>query len=89
MALGARPAQVRAFVMRQGLIVAGIGILVGLSVAFALSRLLRTLAFGVSTRDPVVFMGVTLVLGVVVVAAGYIPARRATLVDLLDALRTE
>ncbi len=88
-ALGARPAQVRAIVMRQGLIVAGIGMLVGLAGAFALSRLLRTLAFGVSTRDPVVFMGVTLVLGVVVVAAGYIPTRRATRVDPLDALRAE
>jgi hypothetical protein len=89
MALGARPAQVRAIVLRQGLIVAGIGMGVGLAGAFALSRLLQTLAFGVSTRDPLVFVSVALVLGTVVVAAGYIPARRATRVDPLHALRTE
>jgi putative ABC transport system permease protein len=89
LALGARPAQVRGIVMARGAIVAGVGILFGLAGAFALSRLLESLVFGVSTKDPTVFVGVAVVLAVVVLAAGYVPARRATRVDPLEALRSE
>ena len=89
MALGARPAQVRGIVMARGATVAGIGLLIGMAGAFALSRLLESLVFGVSTKDPTVFVGVAVVLAVVVLAAGYVPARRATKVDPLDALRSD
>jgi len=87
MALGAQPTQVRAIVLRQAILVAGIGMIVGLGGALISSRLLESLVFGVSTRDPVVFGGVVLALSAVVVAAGAIPARRATRVDPLEALR--
>jgi len=89
MALGARPAHVRGIVMARGLAVAGVGTFAGLAGAFGLSNLLRSIVFEVSTQDPVVFIGVPLVLGFVVIVAGYIPARRATKVDPLDALRSE
>ena len=89
MALGARPGQVRAIIMGHGISVAGIGMIIGLAGAFGLSRLLESLVFGVSTQDPTVFVGVAVVLAFVVIAAGYVPARRATRVDPLDALRSE
>ena len=75
--------------MARGLAVAGVGTFAGLAGAFGLSNLLRSIVFEVSTQDPVVFIGVPLVLGFVVIVAGYIPARRATKVDPLDALRSE
>ena len=87
MALGARPREVRALVVRQGLIVAGLGMLAGLGGAWALSRMLGSLVHGVSTRDPLVFAGVALVLAAVIGAAGYLPTRRATRVDPLEAMR--
>ncbi len=89
LALGARPAQVRGIVLARGAIVAGVGMLIGLAVAFALSRLLESIVFGVSTNDPFVFVGVAAVLALVVLAAGYVPARRATKVNPLEALRSE
>jgi len=87
MALGARPAQVRAIVLGQGMLLAGVGMVVGLGAAFVVSDVLASLAFGVSPRDPLVFGSVTLVLGAVIVGAGYVPARRATSVDPLESLR--
>ncbi len=89
MALGARPAQVRGIVVVRGAAVAGIGMLFGLAGALALSRLLRSIVFEVSTDDPHVFAGVAIVLALVVLAAGYVPARRATKVDPVEALRSE
>jgi putative ABC transport system permease protein len=89
MALGAQPAQVRAVVLRHAVLVAGAGMAVGLCGAVVLSRLLEALVFEVSPRDPLVFGGVVVTLAVVVLAAGLIPARRATRVDPLDALRGE
>jgi putative ABC transport system permease protein len=87
MALGARPAQVRGAVLGHGLLIAAAGMSVGLLSAFGFSRVLQSLVFGVSPRDPLVFGGVVLVLGAVVFAAGYLPARRATRVQPLEALR--
>jgi len=86
-ALGARAGQVRAIVVRQALRVAGAGLGIGLLAAFALSGFLRALVFEVSVRDPAVFAGVALLLGAVTVVAGYLPARRASRADPLEALR--
>jgi predicted permease len=87
MALGAEPARIRSMVMRQGLAIAGLGLATGLAGALALSRVLESLAFGVSPRDPVVFATVSLVLCSVVLLAAYVPALRATRVDPLESLR--
>jgi ABC-type antimicrobial peptide transport system permease subunit len=67
--------------------VAGAGLGIGLLAAFALSGFLRALVFEVSVRDPAVFAGVALLLGAVTVVAGYLPARRASRADPLEALR--
>ena len=87
MALGARPGQVRGAVLRHGVLIASAGMVVGLVAAIGLSAVLQTLVFGVSPRDPVVFGMVVLMLGAVVLVAGYLPARRATKVQPLEALR--
>lgn len=89
LALGARAAQVRTMVVRHALSVAGAGLGIGLAGAFALSRFLRSLVFGVSVRDPAVFAGVAILLAAVTLFAGLIPALRASRVDPLDALRRE
>jgi putative ABC transport system permease protein len=87
LALGARPGQVRQIILREGVVIGAIGTLIGVAGALALSRVLNSLVFGTSTRDPFVFVAVTVVLGGVVLAASYLPARRATRSDPLDALR--
>lgn len=87
MALGAKPSQVRGAVLKHGVLIASAGMVVGLVAAVGLSSVLQTLVFGVSPRDPLVFATVVLVLGAVVLVAGYLPARRATKVQPLEALR--
>ena len=89
MALGARASQVRAMVLGQAALWAGIGIAIGLAGAFGLSRLLDSMVFGVSVTDPVIFGSVALGLGIIAIVAGYAPARRATRVDPMHALRNE
>ena len=89
MALGARASQVRSIVLGQAAVLTGIGIGVGLAGAFGLSRLLNTMVFGVSVTDPVIFGSVAVGLGVIAIVAGYVPARRATRVDPMQALRNE
>jgi ABC-type antimicrobial peptide transport system permease subunit len=65
------------------------GILIGLAGAFALTRVMRSLLFGVSATDPVVFAGVSAVLLAVAVLAAYLPARRAARIDPIEAIRYE
>jgi putative ABC transport system permease protein len=89
MALGARAVEVRRIVVGQGLTLAVLGIVVGVGGAFALSRLLDSMVFGVSVRDPLIFTTVPITLGAVAALAGYLPARRATRVDPMEALRSE
>ena len=89
MALGARAPQVWSSVVGQGALVSGIGIVAGLIGAFALGRLMRSMVFGVSVTDPLVFLGVAVVLGAVAAASGYVPAWRAAKVDPMVALRRQ
>jgi putative ABC transport system permease protein len=86
-ALGADRASILTLVLLQGLRTAGIGIVAGVAGALVLTQYLQSLLFGVTTHDGSVFGGVTIVLFAVAVLACYIPARRATLVDPMVALR--
>jgi putative ABC transport system permease protein len=89
MALGARESDVRGLVVRQGAMLSGVGIIIGLAGAFALTRVMRTLLFAVTPSDPVTYVGIAVVLGAVALLASYLPARRATRVDPVIALREE
>src|SRR5437016_1032469 len=89
MALGASRRNVVNMVLRQGLILAGAGTLIGLAGAFAATRLLRSLLLGVSSMDPITFVMVPLLLLVVALLACLIPARRAARTDPMVALRYE
>ncbi|HEY0380182.1 MAG TPA: ABC transporter permease [Pyrinomonadaceae bacterium] len=88
-ALGAQAADVLKLVVWQGMKMALIGIAVGLAGAFVVTRVMSSFLFGVSATDPLTFAGVSLLLAVVSFLACYIPARRATKVDPMVALRYE
>jgi predicted permease len=86
-ALGAQRGDVLSLVLRQGALLAVIGIVVGAVGALFLTRLLKCLVFGVSTTDPVAFGGVIVLLALVALLASWLPARRATRVDPMNVLR--
>lgn len=88
-ALGARRGNVLGLILRQGSIPVAMGVIAGIAGAFALTRLLKTLLYEVSATDPIVFAAVPVGLMAVAFAAMWLPARRATLVDPLEALREE
>jgi len=88
-ALGAEPASVIALILRQGVWMAASGVLAGLAAAFALTRFMQSILFGVSGFDAATFCGVTAILIVVAFAASYLPARRAARIDPMQALRAE
>ena len=89
MALGARYEEVTRMFVRHGLALAAIGISCGLAASFVLARLMSSLLFGVSATDVGTYAGVSVGLAAAAVLASYIPARRATLVDPVHALKAE
>ena len=89
MALGAQPAHVLRLVFRQGMIQLAIGLLLGLGLAAGVSRLLTVILFDVNPRDPLVFGAIVAVLSAATALACFVPARRATRVDPVVALRYE
>jgi predicted permease len=89
MALGAQKGELRLMFMRSALALTGIGIAIGLGAAFAVSRLMRTLLFGVSPFDPLSFAVVPLILAAAAALASFLPASRAAAVNPVDALKGE
>ena len=89
MALGAEPRQVLRDVLERGLTLATLGVAVGLAGAVAATRLIKTWLFGVSPTEPTILAAISVVLVLVALAACWIPARRATKVDPMVALRYE
>jgi putative ABC transport system permease protein len=89
MALGARPRDIARLFLGEGILLAAAGITIGVAGALGLTRFLRSLLFEVKPTDPLTFIGVAVVLGLVAIAASGIPARRAVRVDPMVALRYE
>jgi ABC-type antimicrobial peptide transport system permease subunit len=89
MALGARASDVLALVLGRAAILTVAGIVIGTASALALTRFLGALLYAVEPGDPLTFITVAVLLGVIALVAGYIPARRATRVDAMEALRAE
>jgi putative ABC transport system permease protein len=89
MALGAQQDDVLKMVVKRGMSLAGVGVILGAAASFGLTPLISRLLFGVSPSDPVTFLAVAVLLMSVALFANYIPARRATQVDPMVALRCE
>jgi len=89
MALGARRGDVLRMVLREGLLLAGIGLVIGLAAAFGLTRLIANQLYGIEPTDPSTFVAVSLTLLGIALLACYVPARRAANVDPMAALRHE
>ena len=88
-ALGAGRSQISGLVLKDGLRLAGLGIAIGVVIAYAGSGLLRHLLVGVGPREPFVFVGAAALLCAVAIVACYLPARRAATVDPMIAMRSE
>ena len=89
MALGAGRSQIRNLILRQGMLLAIVGVSIGVCATFGLVRFIASLLFGVSTWDPIAFLSVPLLLLGAALLAVLLPARRAMLVDPIKALRSE
>jgi putative ABC transport system permease protein len=89
MALGAQSQQVLKLVLSQGMLLAAVGVLLGVAIALPITRFASTLLYGVSVWDPLTYISITLLLMAVAFLACYVPARRATRIDPLVALRFE
>jgi putative ABC transport system permease protein len=88
-AIGAQPADVVSMIVRQGAIMTVAGLVIGTVAAFWLTQLMAGMLFGVSPRDPLAFAGAIVLLGAAALFSSWLPARRATRVDPMQALRTE
>jgi len=89
MALGARRANVVGMIVASGLVITTIGVVLGLGGAFAMSRVLESVLFGITATDPLTYVAVTALLCAVAVAACYLPARKASQADPVETLRAE
>jgi predicted permease len=89
MALGARGSEILGMVLKEGTILAALGLLIGLAASLALTQLLSTFLFDVQPNDPLTFLAATVILILISLLACYLPARRATRVDPIIALRYE
>jgi ABC-type antimicrobial peptide transport system permease subunit len=86
-ALGARPAEIGAMVVRQALVLTGAGVVIGVFVSLAGSRVLQSMLFAVSATDPLTIVGVSALLLVVAAVAAWAPARRAARIDPIESMR--
>ena len=89
MALGATPGGITGMVIRQGLLLGGIGVAVGIAGALLLTRFLSSLLYGIEATDPLTFVAIGLLMMVVAIISSYIPARRAARIDPVISLRSE
>jgi ABC-type antimicrobial peptide transport system permease subunit len=89
MALGAKPAQISRMVLRETLLLVGLGLAIGIPAAVIASRLIASELFGLQSRDPITIFIASLLTASIAVLAGYLPARRASRVDPMIALRHE
>jgi len=89
LALGARPGELKRMFVRHGLVLASIGVAIGLGAAAGLTRLMSSLLFGIKPLDPLTYGAGALLLGIAAALASYLPARRASTVDPVEALKAE
>src|SRR5499427_1840643 len=89
LALGAEPGRLKRMFVGNALVLAGAGVVIGLAAAAGLTRLMKSLLFGISTLDPVIYFTTPAVLIAAALLASYLPARRASRIDPIEALRLE